>query len=428
MAVRRNGLVRARKAAGFTQESFAEAMHVDRSTVARWEQGAREPLPYQRPKLARLLRVSMNELDRLLHPEVEGVAVTRPAGSPLGDEPVHHSNLVALQATDRDGREPAAGASTPSVAMREVIAFHTVSEAFQAADRKIGGGVLYGQVVRFLRDEVAPKLLTPPPGVTHCEIFSAAASFAEFAGWTAHDSGRDPQAKSHLTQGYRLATTAQNFQLGSNVLASLSHLAVQTADAQTAERLALRGIAQVTGGRVRAPHLVARLHAMHARALAVQGKEHQARLALDAAENALDLVGHGSKGSWLSGFDRASHAAEVALCMYDLRRYEDAAQSAAEVIALRSAGDRVRSRTLAGLTLANALAALGDHVGAARVGIEVVTAAPGLGSARVHSGLAQLRQRLSEQAALPEVIELNDRLAASAAGAQTTEAQAEWPV
>jgi hypothetical protein len=72
--------------------------------------------------------------------------------------------------------------------------------------------------------------------------------------------------------------------------------------------------------------------------------------------------------------------------------------------------------------------ALGDHVGAARVGIEIIAAAPALGSARVHSGLAQLRQRLSEQAAWPEVIELNDRLEASAASAQTSEAQAEWPV
>jgi transcriptional regulator with XRE-family HTH domain len=77
MAVRRTGFVRARKAAGFTQESFAEAMHVDRSTVARWEQGTREPQPYQRPKLARLLKITMSELDDLLRPEAGSVAVRR---------------------------------------------------------------------------------------------------------------------------------------------------------------------------------------------------------------------------------------------------------------------------------------------------------------------------------------------------------------
>ena len=66
MAVRRPRLVEARKAAGFTQESFAEAMDVGRSTVVRWEAGTNEPLPYIRPKLARLLRVSLERLDELL--------------------------------------------------------------------------------------------------------------------------------------------------------------------------------------------------------------------------------------------------------------------------------------------------------------------------------------------------------------------------
>ena len=72
MGARRTGFVRARKAAGFTQESFAEAAHVERTTVARWERGDRDPLPYKRPMLARLLKVSTNELDILLHPEDAG--------------------------------------------------------------------------------------------------------------------------------------------------------------------------------------------------------------------------------------------------------------------------------------------------------------------------------------------------------------------
>ncbi len=63
---KRVGLVQARKAAGYTQESFAEALGVDRSTVARWEAGGHEPLPYLRPKIARLLSVSRDKLKELL--------------------------------------------------------------------------------------------------------------------------------------------------------------------------------------------------------------------------------------------------------------------------------------------------------------------------------------------------------------------------
>lgn len=67
MAVRRTELADVRKAAGYSQESLAEAMQVDRSTVFRWEAGNTDPLPYQQPKLARLLGISAEGLRRLLH-------------------------------------------------------------------------------------------------------------------------------------------------------------------------------------------------------------------------------------------------------------------------------------------------------------------------------------------------------------------------
>jgi transcriptional regulator with XRE-family HTH domain len=63
---RRLGLARARKKVGYSQEALAEALGVDRSTVVRWEAGEHEPLPYIRPKLARLLDVSAEELNELL--------------------------------------------------------------------------------------------------------------------------------------------------------------------------------------------------------------------------------------------------------------------------------------------------------------------------------------------------------------------------
>lgn len=58
-------LTQTRKNAGYTQESFAEALGVDRSTVARWEAGDHEPLPYLRPKMTRLPAVSRDELSEL---------------------------------------------------------------------------------------------------------------------------------------------------------------------------------------------------------------------------------------------------------------------------------------------------------------------------------------------------------------------------
>ncbi len=61
-------LANRRVVAGFTQEALAEALGVDRTTVGRWERGEQLPQPWQRPDLARQLRVTLEELDDLLRP------------------------------------------------------------------------------------------------------------------------------------------------------------------------------------------------------------------------------------------------------------------------------------------------------------------------------------------------------------------------
>ncbi len=66
VVVRRAALVGARKAAGYTQEGLAAELHVDRSTVVRWEAGNHAPLPYLWPQLARLLGQSPEQLRELI--------------------------------------------------------------------------------------------------------------------------------------------------------------------------------------------------------------------------------------------------------------------------------------------------------------------------------------------------------------------------
>ncbi|MGH3973324.1 MAG: helix-turn-helix domain-containing protein [Pseudonocardiaceae bacterium] len=66
MALRRQRLSQRRKAVGLTQESLAQRLGVERSTVARWEAGDTEPLPSIRPDVAQALQVSIDELAELL--------------------------------------------------------------------------------------------------------------------------------------------------------------------------------------------------------------------------------------------------------------------------------------------------------------------------------------------------------------------------
>ncbi len=66
MAAKRRRLAERRKSLGYSQESFAEDLGVDRSTVGRWEGGETEPLAFIRPKLCRVLKVTPDELRVLL--------------------------------------------------------------------------------------------------------------------------------------------------------------------------------------------------------------------------------------------------------------------------------------------------------------------------------------------------------------------------
>jgi transcriptional regulator with XRE-family HTH domain len=50
---------------GFSQEQLAERLDIDRSTIGRWESGETVPQPWIRPRLARALQVSLDELDKL---------------------------------------------------------------------------------------------------------------------------------------------------------------------------------------------------------------------------------------------------------------------------------------------------------------------------------------------------------------------------
>jgi transcriptional regulator with XRE-family HTH domain len=68
MRAKRRSLAQRRVAVGFTQEQLAECLGVDPSTVRRWESGssANGPKPWIRPKLARHLRISIDQLHELL--------------------------------------------------------------------------------------------------------------------------------------------------------------------------------------------------------------------------------------------------------------------------------------------------------------------------------------------------------------------------
>lgn len=66
MSTPREALRRQREREGWTQETFAQALGVEVSTYRDYEAGRSTPRPGRRPKMAKLLKVTRAELDRML--------------------------------------------------------------------------------------------------------------------------------------------------------------------------------------------------------------------------------------------------------------------------------------------------------------------------------------------------------------------------
>lgn len=108
MASRRHRLAQRRKAVGLSQERLAEVMSVDRSTVVRWERADTDPQPWQRPRLADALRISVEEL----------------------------AELLADAGTDSPRQVQGTRLEPVSIGMNDLDSL----QSFRKADRQVGGG------------------------------------------------------------------------------------------------------------------------------------------------------------------------------------------------------------------------------------------------------------------------------------------------
>jgi hypothetical protein len=404
-----NGLVAMRLAHGLTQPQVAaewcrrwpDEPRDDKaiSCWERWPQSGHAPSLTSLDRLALIYQCSVADLlagfgdhtdrDRNVNP---------PTVVRVEDRPTYDTVLVDLAEMSAWSNTAAEVAVDATAA--DVVAIGAMSSAFQAADRKLGGGVLYEPTARYLRDEVAPRLLASIGGPAETQLFAAAASLTEASGWMAHDAGNDQRAQAHLGRAYRLAFAASNPALVGNVCASMSHLAGQLDQPVVAVRLADMGLQQAVGADGVA-RLVARLHAMRARALGQQGAARDCLGSLDAAERALGAGDHLAV-EWVSPFDEGSLASETAVCLRLLGDLTAAERHARRAIELRP-GDRVRSRALAQLTLAEVLVDAHRIEEAAATGEAVCGIVETLASTQVSRRLDSLGTTLSRHGALPVV-------------------------
>ncbi|MFF4934541.1 hypothetical protein ACFY2H_37530 [Streptomyces griseofuscus] len=368
----------AREVAQLDGNASLASVYVARSTWDRWMAGDIKGLP--RPTTCRVLEHLFGEpaeqLFALLEPD------TTPTAATAGNE-VTSPHLAAM-------------------------------ESFRLADRQLGGGHVYRSVVHYLNAVVAPALFGAADKDEDSETtFGAAVVLTEMAAWMAHDAGRDDLASGHFDRARRLSQSLSDVTAGANVLAGMSHLALQTEQVDTAVDLARSGLARLAAG-PQVPTLTARLHAMEARALAQLNVEPEAQRALEKAREALALARTAPTATrWVAPFDEAALASEAASVLLDLGALKAAAKEAEHALALRDAS-RVRSRAFGQVTLARVLLAQGQPDAACSVGMELLNAAQSVTSLRLSRDLSLLETNFEPYRQIPEVRELLSRMTVTA--------------
>jgi hypothetical protein len=297
-------------------------------------------------------------------------------------------------------------ARTPSAAPIAGRAATDVLEAFRDADRQLGGGYIYGAVIRYLTREVAPQLLNSTP-----DACASAAALTEMAGWMAHDAGYDGLAQRHFDRALRLALSTDDIELTAHVHASASHLAQHSDRPHEALRLARAG-AGILELKEHGPAIAARLHAMEARALAMLGQGSDCGRTLLRAERALDRRPLHAPSPWTSPFDHASLAAEASQCMQQLSQLSAARRHSERVISLRDS-NHVRSRAFSQFRLANILVTQGEIDHACTVTVDALTSSGQLASHRVSQLLHSLHAKLLPHVAARGVADTVDAVSAA---------------
>ncbi|MEU9605490.1 helix-turn-helix domain-containing protein [Streptomyces sp. NPDC048057] len=333
-----------RRAQGFTQEGFAFAVGVDRRTVGRWETGKSSPQPPQRPRVAEVLQMDLDELDALLtstgaRPKPVRSAPSAYYGSGDPDEMIRREflRLMALSgviaAIPDDEAEALEGSGDDFGRMNGHL-----WQVYQLARTK-------GSVYPVVQSQLTALNDALREGRAQAgTLCFAAGDLFQLAGELAFDANRYHDAAA----SYSLAASASK-EIGAYDLWSCALIRSAYVDlserryrraADTlgfARRIALRG-----DGSLATRHWAA---AVQAEAFAWLGDFGACEEALDEAEKVASLSGQGSNGRWLR-FDGSRLAEERGARYLQLNRLDLAETALKDALTLAplAAGHSFRRR------------------------------------------------------------------------------------
>ena len=264
MALKRHRFVGRRRMVGLSQERLAELMRVDRTTVARWEAGRTAPQPWMRPRLARALAVTAEQLDELL----QDVSPTEMPRLP--------------EAVERAPLRPSAAGLTTAAALRERF------DGLCARYDTMPSAALLTEAAQQLGD-VTRVAGEARQGRAQRELRTLQADTARLVGqivWDASQRRDQETARSYYEQSLSLARHLGDRSLESHALLRTGFLALYGANAP---RAALPLFEQAAAAAEPVSQALAGLALLHvAEAQATIGDAGACERALAAAERRWD--------------------------------------------------------------------------------------------------------------------------------------------
>lgn len=302
------------------------------------------------------------------------------------------------------------------VGVGDVAAVRATTSALVDLDHRFGSGQVRSVVVHYLNSVVSGLLTGTYTEATGRDLFAAVSRLTELAGYMAVDTGQHGLAQRYYIQALRLAQAAGDRAYGGYVLAAgMSHLAASLGNPREIAQLA-RAAQEGAKGRA-TPRAEAMFHAAEARGHAQMADapacERSSARALAALDRAESSAGAGEDPEWISHFDRAYLADELAHCQRDLSRPAASAKRAREALAGLPEG-RARRRAIGFLLLATAQVEQREVEQGCATGMRALKLLGGLRSERGTEYLTEFRQRLEPYRSEPSVREFTARLQTAA--------------
>lgn len=303
------GLAKRRRTLGYSQEKLAQLLGVDRTTVGRWECGRIDPQPVQRRGLARVLEVSLEELDALLAPsraegqESDGRLPGEPSKAGDPDEMIRREflriltisgALTVLPAEEAEALVEGVHRGTPADFARMNSRLWQV---YRLARSKGSVHPVIRDQLTTLNDALACHAGGPRP------LLNAAADLFQLAGEVAFDGSRYADAAASYSLAASVSKDAEAYDLWACAL--VRHAYVDMSERRYGQATQMLGAAARLAARGDS-NLPTRqwVASVRAEAYAGLGDLDACERAMEQAESVLGLEGDSANAGWLR-FDGA---------------------------------------------------------------------------------------------------------------------------